>query len=358
MHVLLRNRWMTLLVFCLTPTLALASTKPAVIYSLADKYDHSVNQEVYEEGVVRYLKETGIQVTERGPASDAERLLTLRELAKSGYSPIVLVGNEQSAMLQIVADEFPKTQFTLLDGQLDKPNVRSILFKVQEGAFLVGALAAAESETGIIGFVGGMDLPTIHQYGCGFEQGAKYANPAIDVKQSYATSTPALAFADPVKGSFLAKEQFNEGVDIIFAAARGTGLGVYQSAADEGLRAIGSDTNQNGLYPKTMLTSMFKRMGQAAYTAWEEAEVGTWKPGVLRLGLLDNNVGWSLDANNQALISQGLRDKLEALRIDIVTGKLKIHDYRQTNHCDYIPPKVGAICPPPGTTTADNLCKS
>lgn len=352
------TRIWTPILLTLLPTLALAATKPAVVYSAADKYDHSVNQQVYEEGVVRYRKETGIQVTERAPAGAAERLNTLRQLAVDGYSPIVLVGGEQVIALQTIADEFPNTQFTLLDGQLDKPNVRSILFKVQEGAFLTGALAAAESETGIVGFVGGLDLSAIHQYGCGFEQGAKYANPAIEVKQSYAASTPALAFADPVKGSFLAKEQFAEGVDIVFAAARGTGLGVYQAAADEGLKAIGSDTNQNGLYPGTMLTSMFKSMGQAAYTAWEEAEVGTWTPGVLKLGLLDNHVGWALDANNQGLISQGLRDKLEALRIEIVTGKLKIHDYTQTQHCDYIAPTIGAICPPAGKAGSGSLCKS
>ena len=355
MHALLRTTWLTL-VLGLTSTLALAASKPAVVYSAADKFDKSVNQEVYEGGVVRYLKETGVQVTERSPASEAERLSTLRELASAGYSPIVVVGSEQLNALQGVVDQFPKTQFTLLDAQLDKPNVQSILFKTEEGSFLVGAMAAAESETSIIGFVGGMDLPTIHQYACGYEQGAKYANPAVEVKQSYASSTPALAFADPVKGSFLAKALFDEGVDIVFSAARGTGMGVYQSAADAGLRAIGSDSNQNGLYPQTMLTSMFKRMGQAAYTAWEEAEVGTWKPGVLHLGLLDNNVGWVLDENNKGQLSQALRDKLETIRVDIVTGKIKIHDYTSTGSCDYQPPKIGAICPPAGK--GDSICKS
>ena len=105
-----------------------------------------------------------------------------------------------------------------------------------------------------------------------------------------------------------------------------------------------------------MLTSMFKRMGQAAYTAWEEAEVGTWKPGVLHLGLLDNNVGWVLDENNKGQLSQALRDKLETIRVDIVTGKIKIHDYTSTGSCDYQPPKIGAICPPAGK--GDSICKS
>ena len=356
MHASLQTRWLLLLLTLLS-TQAFAVSKPAVVYSAADKFDKSVNQEVYEQGVVRFFKETGIQVTERTPASEAERLVTLRELAAAGYTPIVVVGNEQLTALQGVVDQFPKAQFTLLDGQLDKPNVRSILFKEQEGAFLVGAMAAAESETGIIGFIGGMDLPSIHKYGCGYEQGAKYANPAVDVKQSYASSTPALAFADPVKGSFLAKSQFDEGVDIVFAAARGTGLGVYQSAADAGLRAIGSETNQNGLYPQTMLTSMFKRMGQAAYTAWEEGEVGTWKPGVLKLGLADNNVGWVLDENNKGQLSQALRDKLETIRVDIVTGQIKVHDYTRTGSCDYTPPQRGAICPPAGKG-GDSICKS
>ena len=136
MHALLQTRWLLLLLTLLS-TQAFAVSKPAVVYSAADKFDKSVNQEVYEQGVVRFFKETGIQVTERSPASEAERLSTLRELAAAGYTPIVVVGNEQLTALQGVVDQFPKAQFTLLDGQLDKPNVRSILFKEQGEVLLL-----------------------------------------------------------------------------------------------------------------------------------------------------------------------------------------------------------------------------
>jgi basic membrane protein A len=147
-------------------------------------------------------------------------------------------------------------------------------------------------------------------------------------------STPA-AFADPAKGSELAKSQFSKGADVIYAAAGGTGLGVYQAAKDAGKFAIGVDSNQNHLHPGTMLTSMVKSVGVAAYNTWEEGMEGTWKPGVKVLGLKDNGVKWALDENNADLITPEMKAYVDGLKADIISGKIKVHDYMSDNTCTY-----------------------
>lgn len=340
------------------PSWVLAASKPAVVYGLGGKFDGAVNQQVFEKGVQRFSQETGVAVTEREPASVAERQQMIRELAKQGFSPIVLIGDDEPSSLLPVADEYPKTHFTLVDAQLNKANVRSLLFNEQEAAFLIGAIAAAESETGIIGFVGGMDLPIIRRYACGYEQGALFANPSIEVKQSYVTSIPSMAFNDPAKGTFVAKGLIDDGADIVFAAARGTGQGVYQAAADAGVKAIGSDYNQNSLYPGTMLTSLYKNRPLAVYLALEEGETGTWKAGIRQLGLADDYVGWALDKHNQALLSDALRSKLETLRVEILTGKIQVNDVLQQGHCELVRPQQGALCAAIEQRKPGSLCKS
>lgn len=333
-----------------------AATRPAIVYSSSDKYDQSINQSIYENAVQPFVQETGIKVEEREPANETERLGALRSLAKAGFDPIVLVTDTQIEALRAVAQAYPHTRFTLLDGKLALPNVQSIQFKDEEAAFLVGALAAAESETGRIGFIGGMDSPSIRRVACGYEQGAKYAYPAIQIRQSFVTSPPGLVMADPAKGSYFAKQQIAEGVDVLFAAARKTGNGVYQAAADAGVKAIGSEINQNSLFPETMLTSMTRDLAKAAYSAWKQAEQGTWQPGVQQLGLAENAIGWALDKSNLDKIDPALIEKINGLREAILSGQLKVHDYSSDGQCQYSMPKQGAICT--GPEQDNHLCRS
>ena len=147
-------------------------------------------------------------------------------------------------------------------------------------------------------------------------------------------STPA-AFADPAKGAELAKSQFAKGVDVVYAAAGGTGIGVYQAAKDEGKFAIGVDSNQNHLQPGTMLTSMVKSVGLAAYQTWDDAAKGTWKPGIKNLGLAEGGVDWALDKDNEKLISADMKAKVDVIKADIISGKVKVHDYMSDNSCKY-----------------------
>ncbi|XLW41967.1 BMP family ABC transporter substrate-binding protein [Pseudaeromonas sp. ZJS20] len=311
-----------------------ASAGPAVVYDSAGKFDKSFNEAVFRTGVEVYNKDKGVTVKEFEPQNEAQREQGLRRLASRGYGPIVAVGFNFASAVEKVATEFPDSQFTIIDMVVDKPNVQSIVFKEQEGSFLVGALAAMKSQTGKVGFVGGMDIPLIRKFECGYEQGAKYINPKIDVLQNMTGSTPA-AFADPAKGAELAKSQFSEGVDVVYAAAGGTGIGVYQAAKDEGKLAIGVDSNQNYLQPGTMLTSMVKGVGPAAYKTWDDAAKGTWKPGIQAMGLAEGGVDWALDQYNQALITDEMKAKVEAIKADIVAGKIQVHDYMSDNSCHY-----------------------
>ena len=190
-------------------------------------------------------------------------------------------------------------------------------------------MAAMASKTGKVGFVGGMDIPLIRKFQCGYEQGAKFANAKAEVFGNM-TGTTGAAWNDPARGGELAKSQFAKGADVVFAAAGGTGTGVYQAAKDSGKLAIGVDSNQNHLQPGTMLTSMLKRVDVAVYNVAK-----SHKPGVSVLGLKEEGVGYALDANNEKLVSADMKKKVDAAKADIISGKIKVADYMAANACKY-----------------------
>ena len=308
-----------------------AQIKPAVVFDMGGKFDKSFNEGIYN-GVEKFRAETGIGYAEFEVANEAQREQALRNFARRGYDPIIAVGFGQAPALEKVAAEYPDTSFSIIDMVVDLPNVQSIVFKEHEGSFLVGIIAALASDTGRVGFVGGMDIPLIRKFACGYEQGVKHVNPGAEVYQNMTGTTPA-AWNDPVKGAELAKSQFDRGADVVFAAAGGTGLGVLQAAADDGKLSIGVDSNQNYLHPGSVLTSMLKRVDVAAYEVYQTARDGTWSPGIRNLGLAEDGVGWALDEHNEALISSQMAEQVDAARAAIVAGELAVHDYMATNSC-------------------------
>ena len=310
---------------------AAAEIKPAVVFDMGGKFDKSFNEGIYN-GVEKFSMETGIKYAEFEVANEAQREQALRNFARRGYDPIIAVGFSQAAALEKVAAEYPDTSFSIIDMVVDLPNVQSIVFKEHEGSFLVGMIAAMASETGKVGFVGGMDIPLIRKFGCGYEQGVRHVNPDAVVYQNM-TGTTAAAWSDPVKGGELAKSQFDRGADVVFAAAGATGLGVLQAAADTGKLSIGVDDNQNYLHPGSVLTSMQKRVDLAAYEVFKTALDGTWTPGIRNLGLAEDGVGWALDEYNEALISAQMAEQVEAARAAIIAGEMAVHDYMATNSC-------------------------
>ena len=307
-------------------SLAAAQSQPAVIFDMGGKFDKSFNEAAYS-GAERWKKESNKPYLEFEIANAAQREQAMRKMAERGASPIVAIGFSQGSALEKVAKEFPKLNFAIIDYVITLPNVESVVFKEHEGSFLVGMMAAMASKTGKVGFVGGMDVPLIRKFQCGYEQGVKYANPKAEVSANMTGTTPS-AWNDPARGGELAKAQFAKGVDVIFAAAGGTGVGVYQAAKDSGKLAIGVDSNQNHLHPGTMLTSMVKRVDNAVFSSFKKH-----KAGVTALGLKEGGVDVAMDQHNAKLVSAEMKAKVDAARADIISGKIKVIDYMAANKC-------------------------
>ena len=307
---------------------ALAQAQPAVIFDMGGKFDKSFNEAAYN-GAERWKKESNKPYLEFEIANAAQREQAMRKMAERNANPIIGVGFSQGSSMEKVAKEFPKLKFSIIDFVIDLPNVESVVFKEHEGSFLVGMMAAMASKTGKVGFVGGMDVPLIRKFQCGYEQGAKYANPKVEVHANMTGTTPS-AWNDPARGSELAKAQFSKGADVVFAAAGGTGIGVYQAAKDAGKLAIGVDSNQNHLQPGTMLTSMVKRVDVAVYNVLKG-----WKPGVSVLGLKEGGVDYAADDHNAKLLNPALKAKVDAVKADIIAGKVKVADYMADNACKF-----------------------
>lgn len=305
---------------------------PAIVYDLGTKFDKSFNEGV-SNGAKRFTEETEITVREFEPNNDSQIEQAIRRMAKRGSDPVLSVGFSQAHALNIVAQEFPDTSFTIIDMVVEQPNVRSVTFREEQGSFLVGALAAMVSESGKIGFVGGQDIALIRKFACGYEQGAKYVNKDAEVYQNMTGSTGA-AWNNPTKGGELAKSQFDRGADVVFAAAGGTGLGVYQAAKDNGKYAIGVDSNQNHLHPGTMLTSMLKRVDNAAYDTFMAKKEGNWEAGITTLGLAEKGIGWAVDEHNEELVKPYM-EKMAEIETGIIDGSIKVHDYMSNDKCEY-----------------------
>lgn len=308
-----------------------ADVNPAVVYDMGGKFDKSFNEAAYN-GAERFKADTGIAYRDFEVNSDSQREQALRNFARRGHDPIIAIGFSQAQALEKVAKEFPDLHFGIVDMVVDLPNVRSILFREEEGSYLVGMLAAMKSESGTIGFVGGMDVPLIRKFACGYVQGAKAVNPDIKVLQNM-TGTTGAAWNDPVRGGELTKAQIDQGADIVYHAAGQTGNGVLQAAADAGKLGIGVDSNQNHLHPGHVLTSMLKRVDNAVYDAFMDVKNGEWSGGFEVLGLKEEGVGWALDEHNQHLITEEMKARVTEATQKIIAGEIKVHDYMADSTC-------------------------
>ena len=234
--------------------------------------------------------------------------------------------------LGVEAAEYPDTQFTIIDGVVDAPNVQNVIYKEHEGSFLVGVMAAMASNSGTVGFVGGMDIPLISRFECGYKQGVAHADSSMNVLAQMTGSTPA-AWGNPTKGGEITRSQVENGADVVYAAAGGTGIGVYQTAADMGVLAIGVDSNQNYMQPGTMLTSMYKKVGLAAYNSFAAAVAGNWEAGFSVNGVAEDGVGAAMDEYNADLVSADMLAAVDAARAAIISGDILVHDYMSDNSC-------------------------
>ena len=298
--------------------------KVGIVFDIGGKDDRSFNAAA-NVGALKAAKDFPIIFRDVEPGDPTSIEPAQRAFAQYGYNLIIGVGFAQGPILTEVAKDYPKLHFVLIDSVAESNNVASLIFKEHEGSFLVGMIAAYTNKTGKLGFVGGMDIPLIHRFQTGFEEGAKYVNPNIVVLSNYVGITDA-AWNNPGKGRELANSQYEQGADIIFQAAGNSGLGVFDAAESYKKFAIGVDSNQNWVKPGFILTSMIKRIDTAVYEVINDETQGKFQGGVHIYGLENKGVDYALDEYNKALIPQEVIEKVEKAKQDIIAGKIKVTD--------------------------------
>lgn len=296
-----------------------------IVFDSGGKDDRSFNAAAYR-GVTQAAKDfPSIVVRDAEPGDPASLEPAMRAFAEVGYDLVIGIGFAQTPIVESVAKDYPKINFAIVDGVSSLPNVASLIFKEHEGSYLVGMIAARKSKTGVLGFVGGMDVPLIHKFATGYEEGARAVDPDVRVIQNYVGVTEA-AWNNPGKGKELALAQYGKGADVIFAAAGNSGLGVFDAAEQSKKLIIGVDSNQNWVKPGFVLTSMVKRVDNAVYQIIADLVHGQFKGGIHVYGLEDGGIGYAMDQYNEALVPKEVIAEVEAAKQRIIRGEIKVTD--------------------------------
>jgi basic membrane protein A len=295
-----------------------AAPKIGLIFAEGGLGDQSFNDAAYR-GLMQAEEELGVEVIYVEPADIAEMEEHQRAYADLGLDLVIVIGFIHQSALVEVSSDYPNVHFAIVDDVVDNPNVTSLVFEEHEGSFLVGMLAGLMTETNTIGFVGGMEVPLIRKFEIGFIEGAKYANPDVEVLVNYAG-----AFDDPGRGRELAVSQNERGADIVYHAAGGTGSGVIDAAVANGFYAIGVDSDQDYMAPGTVLTSMVKRVDTAVFEVIKAVVDGTLEGGVWSFGIEDGGVGTSEFKYTKELIPQSVLDAIEDAKQKIISGEIVV----------------------------------
>ncbi len=300
-----------------------------LVFDIGGKNDKSFNEAAYR-GLERARTELGVEVHYIEPSEGADRESAMRTLAARGHDLVIGVGFIFGPDLERLSAQFPNVKFAGIDyspseGVGTIPNLAGLRFREQEGSFLVGAIAGLLTNTKIVGFVGGMQIPLIRKFEAGYIAGVKHVCPTCRVLSAYAGTEPK-AFADPPLGQDLASAQYGKGADIIYHAAGKTGDGVFAAARQRGARAIGVDSDQHDAAPCCVVTSMVKRVDVAVVDIIENLQAGKWSGGLHELGLADNGVGFVADERNAHLLPAFVVTKVNQLRADIIAGKIEVPD--------------------------------
>ena len=313
--------------------------KVGIVFDIGGKNDRSINAAAWE-GVKRAERELPVCVYDVEPGNPTSIEPAMRAFAEKNFDLIVGVGFAQGPIMQRVAMDYPNVKFAIIDGVIfeadgktPKSNVASLVFREHEGSYLVGMIAASKSKTGVLGFLGGMDIPLIHRFQKGYEEGAKAVNPNARVISNYVGVNDA-AWNNPAKGKELALAQIEKGADVIFTAAGNSGLGAFDAVEQYGRGpggeankfVIGVDSNQNGVKPGFVLTSMVKRVDNAVYDAVKEVLEGRFEGGFHVFGLDKDGVAYALDQYNKPLISEEVLSKVNEAKDKIVVGEIKVTD--------------------------------
>ena len=312
-----------------------SKVRVGIVFDIGGKDDRSFNAAAWE-GVKRAAKDFPIALRDVEPGDPTSIEPAMRAFAERGYDLIIGVGFAQAPIMQDVAADYPNLKFAIIDGVIFKrdaqgkpiegdfaDNVASLVFKEHEGSYLVGMIAAKKSQTGILGFIGGMDIPLIHRFEKGYEEGARAVNPNVRVIENYVGVNDG-AWNNPGKGKELAVAQIGKGADVIFTAAGNSGLGAFDAAEQNNKFVIGVDSNQNWVKPGRVLTSMVKRVDNAVYGIVRDTVSGQFKGGIHVFGLDNEGVGYAMDQYNQSLIAPDVLKDVEAAKQKIIGGQIKV----------------------------------
>jgi basic membrane protein A len=307
-----------------------------VVFDVGGRGDKSFNDGAYL-GAERAIRELGARVRFIEPGEGTDREAGLRLLAAEGMDLVIGVGFIFSDDLSQLSKEYPNVRFAGIDyappvdaaGSVIEPpaNLAALRFREEEGSFLVGALAALVGNSKRLGFIGGMDFPLIHKFEAGYKAGVSAVCPDCQVVAQYAGVTPE-AFRNPGRGQELALSQYQSGVNVIFHASGSTGLGVFEAARRRGRLAIGVDSDQQAEAPGFILTSMVKRVDEAVFKAVKSVQDGTFQGGIFQLGLAEQGVDYVYDEHNRSMIPDSVRTRVEALRAEIVAGRIRVPSTR------------------------------
>ena len=315
----------TLLTLSLSTTVFANTLKVGLVLDKGGKDDKSFNSAAYL-GATKAEKDLKIDL-KYVEATDTNAIENLhRAFARKNFDLIIGIGFAQKEAVTKVAAQFPNVKFAIVDGEVNAPNVRSLMFEEHEGSFLVGALAAMASKTNSVGFIGGMDIPLIRRFAMGYAAGAKYVNPKITVTDNYVGVTGE-AWNNPAKSKELALSQYGKGADVIFACAGASNSGVFDAAEEKKKLSIGVDSNQNWIKPGFILTSMMKAVDISVYDTIKDAQAGKFTSGITHFGLKNQGVNYTLDKYNEKLITADMKKKVEEIKKKIIAGQIQVPDY-------------------------------
>ena len=301
--------------------------KVGLAYDVAGRGDKSFN-DAAAAGLDKAVAELGVGKEELSPnAVGSDRGDNLRSLAEGGFDPIIAVGFAYADSVKAVATDFPKVTFLIIDdATVTLPNVKSLTFAEEQGSFLVGAAAALKSKTGNVGYIGGVETTLLKKFQAGFAAGAKQVKPDITVQVKYLTQSPDFSgFNSPDKGRETAKGMYDAGADVVYAAAGGSGTGVFQAALASKTLAIGVDSDQYESIgdPKlqpVILTSMLKRVDVAVFQTLEKFATKQQIPAQTVFDLSVDGVGYSESGGFVA----DIKPMLEELKAKIIAGSIKV----------------------------------
>ena len=300
-----------------------------LVFDVGGRGDKSFNDAAYE-GVSRAQRELGVAIELLEPSGAEDREAALRLFAARGFDLVIGVGFIFSTDINEVARDFPEVKFACVDyapAETIPDNVVGLVFREEEGAFLVGAVAGLLTETRHLGFVGGMDIPLIHRFEAGYRAGIAHVCPSCRLHLGYAGTTPE-AFRDPAKGKAIAISQIAAGTDVIFHASGTTGHGVFEAARDMGIKAIGVDSDQHDEMPGTVVTSMIKRVDVAVFDIVSAVGEGRFRGGLTSFGIAEEGVGYVSEGPHASGISDPLRERLSQIADDIAAGKIQVPSQR------------------------------